>query len=279
MSRLPPQPGERIDRGQAAHVHVRRQAGRRLRGRHDRLRALRLRAAHVQPLVQVPPPARRAVRLRPVRELAGPDRRAPGRARVRRAGERRPGRRAHEREARPRLRRDARHRHRRRPVHAAGLLLQDVHPPAATVAAVREGAALRRGPRRAAEAPGAPRVAHGVPPPPLRRAGDRRRDRRPGGRAAGGRAGRRRGAVRRGHGARRRAAARGRSLPCARPGRPRPGRRGGDPLERAGARVLRRSRPGLAGQHAAPGARRAPHRRDRARSSSRSSSPTTTCPA
>ena len=89
VTRLPEQPGERIDRAAADHVHVRRQAGPRLRGRHDRLRAVRARPAHVQPLVQVPPAARRAVRLRPVRELARADRRPPRRARLRRAGARR----------------------------------------------------------------------------------------------------------------------------------------------------------------------------------------------
>ena len=40
----------------------------------------------------------------------------------------------------------------RRPVHAARLLLQDLHPPAAAVAALREGAARRRRTRPAAQA-------------------------------------------------------------------------------------------------------------------------------
>ena len=80
-------PARRADRPQPAHLlHVRRQDDPRVRGRHDRLRAVRQRAPHVQPLVQVPPPARRAVRLRPVRELARADRRPPRRARLRRAG-------------------------------------------------------------------------------------------------------------------------------------------------------------------------------------------------
>ena len=66
-----------------------------------------------------------------------------------------------------RLRRHARDRPLRRPVHAARLLLQDVHPAAAAVAGVREGAPPRRRPRAAAQAPGRARVAHRVPPPPL----------------------------------------------------------------------------------------------------------------
>ena len=69
----------------------------------------------------------------------------------------------------------ARDRRRRRPVHAAGLLLQDLHPPAAAVAAVREGAAPRGRPGQAARLPGRARVAHRVPPPPRRRARRRRR--------------------------------------------------------------------------------------------------------
>ena len=83
----------------------------------------------------------------------------------------------------------------RRPVHAARLLLQDVHPPAAAVAAVREGAAPRRRARPAAQEPARARVAHRVPPPPRRRAGRRRRRRRAGRRDRGGRAGRRRRAL------------------------------------------------------------------------------------
>ena len=78
-----------------------------------------------------------------------------------------------------RLRRDARHRHGRRAVHAARLLLQDLHPAAAPVAAVREGAAPRRRARAAAQEPARARVADRVPPPPRRRARRRRRRRRP----------------------------------------------------------------------------------------------------
>ena len=99
LTRLDPQPGERIDRSQPDHVHVRRRPRVRLRRRHDRLRALRRRAPRVLAIVQVPPPARRAVRVRPVRELALPRRRRTRRARVRRAGARGDARDAPERVA------------------------------------------------------------------------------------------------------------------------------------------------------------------------------------
>ena len=56
-----------------------------------------------------------------------------------------------------------------------GLLLQDVHPAPASVAALREGPAARRRPRQAAEEAGRAGVADRVPPPPRRRSGDRRR--------------------------------------------------------------------------------------------------------
>ena len=84
-------------------------------------------------------------------------------------------RRAPQRLPQPRARRDARDRRGRRPVHPAGLLLQDLHPPAAAVAAVREGAAPRRRSGQAARGAGRARVAHRVPPPPRRRARRRRR--------------------------------------------------------------------------------------------------------
>ena len=80
MSRLAPQPGERIDRDRRAHLHLRRQAGPGLRRGHDRLRPVRRRPAHLLALVQVPPPARRAVRLRAVLQLARAGRRPAGRA-------------------------------------------------------------------------------------------------------------------------------------------------------------------------------------------------------
>ena len=129
------------------------------------------------------------------------------------------------------------------------------------------------------QAPGRPRVAHRVPPPPLRRARDRRRHRRPGGGTARRRAGRRRRALRRGRRARRGAAVRGRPRARARAGRACARGRRRDPLARAGARLLRRARAGLAGRHAAPGPRARATSPRPARSSSRSSSPTTTCRA
>ena len=65
----------------------------------------------------------------------------------------------------------------------------------------------------------------------------------------------------------------------ARAGRAGPRRRRRDPRLGLGARLLRRPRPGLAGRDAAPGPRPAARLRHRRRSSSRSSSPATTCPA
>ena len=55
------------------------------------------------------------------------------------------------------LRRDAGDRPLRRPVHAAGLLLQDLHPSAAAVAALREVPAPRGRPRPPPQAAGGPR--------------------------------------------------------------------------------------------------------------------------
>ena len=198
VSRLPQQPGERIDRERVVRFTLRRQAGRGARGRHDRLGAVRRRPADVLAQLQVPPPARPDVLRRAVPELPRRGRRRAGRARVHRAGPRGHARRAPQRPARPRVRRDARHRPVRRPVHAARLLLQDVHPPAAAVAAVREGPAPRRRPRRAAPssrttASGGPSTAAATPTcwssAAASRAAPRRRR---------GRAGRRRGARRRG---------------------------------------------------------------------------------
>ena len=187
MSRLPG-PARRADRPpQRDPVHVRRQAGRGVRGRHRRLGAVRRRPAHVLAELQVPPPARAAVLRRPVPELHRRGRRRARRARVHRARPRGHAGRAPERPARARARRDARHGPRGDEVHAARLLLQDVHPPAQAVAGVREGAPARRRPRRAAQAAARARVADRVPPAPRRRARRRRRDRR-----AAGRRGRRR---------------------------------------------------------------------------------------
>ena len=69
--------------------------------------------------------------------------------------------------------------------------------PAPAVAALREGAAPRRGPREAPPPPARARVAYRVPPPARRRAGRRRRRRRPARGDRGGRARRRCGAGRR----------------------------------------------------------------------------------
>ena len=117
---------------------------------------------------------------------------------------------------------------------------------------------------RLAAPPGRARVAHRVPAPPRRRARDRRRRRRHERRAARRRAGGRRGARRRRSRARRR-----RRSPATAPtarrelGAPRPRRRGRGAGAGRGARVLRRDRPGLVAEHAAPGPRRAPRRRHR----------------
>ena len=151
-----------------------------------------------------------------------------------------------------------------KPPHAARLLLQDLHPAAAAVAAVREGPAQRGRPRQAASPPARARVAHRVPPPPRRRAGDRRRRRRAWPRRC----------------APRRWAptwswsttARSSAAPCSPAPTPVRARalarrvrarrhRGAGAGRRA--RLLRRDRPGLVREHPAPGPRRPPRRRDR----------------
>ena len=114
------------------------------------------------------------------------------------------------------LRRDARHRHLRQPVHAARLLLQDLHPAAPAVAAVREVPPQRGRPRQAPRTPGRSRVADRVPPPPRRRARHRRRCRRDRRRSARSRDGRRRRPRRRRPRARRAACSPGRAPPSAR---------------------------------------------------------------
>ena len=260
------QPGERIDRARADHVHLRRQAGRR-RSRATRSppRCSPRAGARSVALVQVPPPARRAVRLRPVRELARAGRRAPG---VRACGEpaceaawpsstRTPGRRSTSTCMRAT---DMR----RRAVHAARLLLQDVHP-----AAPRCGRSTRRccaaSPASAVlpKQAGRARVAHRVPPPPLRRARDRRRDRRAGGRARRGRAGRRRRARRRGRRAGRRAARRGRPRARPRAGRAGPRGRRRDPRRAPALGFFDGLVPVWQGDTLHQVRARAPHRRDR----------------
>ena len=73
----------------AGDVRLARRAGDGPRGRHDRLGALRRRRPGLLALVQVPPPARPPVLLRPVPQLPRPDRRRAGRARLHDAGRRR----------------------------------------------------------------------------------------------------------------------------------------------------------------------------------------------
>ena len=153
---------------------------------------------------------------------------------------------------------------RRRPVHPARLLLQDLHPPAAAVAAVREGPAQRRRARPAARAAG--RAPSGAPSTAgatatcwssaagiagLRAALARRRARAPTSSSAT------RTSSRAARCSPRAARARARWPPQRAHGGSR------DPLARPRARVLRRAGAGLAGRHAAPGPRRAPRRRDR----------------
>ncbi len=173
----------------------------------------------------------------------------------------------------------ARDRRGRRPVHAARLLLQDVHPAAAAVAAVREGPPPRGRPRPAARrrrpsGRGAPSTAAATPTcssSAAAIAGLTRRDRR-------GRARRRRGARRRRARAGRAAAVGGR--PRARRARSRrerarpasrswlaPRRSGTSTGSCRSGRATRSTRSARASTSTRP-----------ARSSSRSCSPATTCP-
>ena len=69
LMRLAAQPQERIDRSRAGDLHLRRPDGRGVRGRHDRLRALRRGAADLFTELQVPSPARAPVLHRPLRQL------------------------------------------------------------------------------------------------------------------------------------------------------------------------------------------------------------------
>ena len=143
--RLPPQPGEVIDRGRAAGVHA--GTGARfhgLRGGHDRLRAGRRRRAGVLAELEVPPPARPAHRHLPRPRLHGPGRRRAERPRRPPAG--RPAAwRCTAQNAWPSLRFDAKAVNR-----LAGrfldrrLLLQDLHASRASVACLRERAAAVR---------------------------------------------------------------------------------------------------------------------------------------
>ena len=259
----PPQPRRAHQPLKDGQLQLRRQERGCVRGRHDRLGAARVRAQGALAQLQVPPPARAALLRGPMPQLPGRGGRLAGRPRLHRAGEGGHAREAHERHPLAGLRRDAGHRHLRHPLHPSGLLLQDLHSAAAAVAAVREGAPQRGGSGKGRAHPRASQVAHRVPPPPRRRAGDRRR---PGGVERG--PARRRDGGRRGLGRRRPRAGRhpardgrGRVRPGA--GRTSAGGRSRGAGAGGGARVLRRHRPGLAGQHPAPGPRRAPHRGDR----------------
>ena len=276
MTRLPEQRGERIAARQRAHLHLRREERRGPRGRHDRLGAVRVRPAHLLAQLQVPPPARPALLRRPVPQLPRPGGRRARRARLHRAGARGDEGGAHERVAVARLRRDARHRPRRRPVHPARLLLQDLHPAEALLAALREGAAPRRRAREAAQVAAGARVAHGVPAPPRGHPRDRGRRGRAERGGRGGRAGRRRGARRRGPRAGRAAARRGRGGVRARAassGRARRASRSSTtPRRSAPSTASCRSGRATRSTRSAPSARSTPP----ARSSSRSCSPATT---
>ncbi len=143
MSRLQPQPGERIDRSRTLTFSFDGSRSKRLAG--DTI-ASALYAAGQRTFSRCFKYHRRRglhVLLRPVPQLPRRGRRPPGRARLRRAGARGHRGRAHQRQAVARVRRDARDRPRRRPLHAARLLLQDLHPPAPPVAALREDPAKR----------------------------------------------------------------------------------------------------------------------------------------
>ena len=159
--RLPPSPRRAHQPRQDDRVQLRRQERRGVRGRHDRLRAARVGAEGAVAQLQVPPPARPALLRRPVPQLPGRGRRLARRPCLHRAGQARHAGEAHEREALAALRRDAGHRHLRHARHPAGLLLQDLHPAAAPVAAVREGPAERRRARQAA--PTSRSTASGAP--------------------------------------------------------------------------------------------------------------------
>ena len=256
MSRLAPQPGERIDRSKTITFTFDGKPVDRVRGRHDRLGAVRRRPAHVLPLLQVPPPPRPDVRRRPVPQLHLLGRRRPRRAGLRRAGPRGHRRRARQRP--PSLEFDVM----RAPTSSAARSRR----PASTTRRSSARAGCGRCTRRScATRPGwascatssRARVADRVPPPPRRRAGHRRRRRRPRRRDRRRRRGRRRRARRRGPepGAAlptaSRWSARSRATPASRSS------------TRLGARLLRRARARLAGRHAAPDPRRAARVRDR----------------
>ena len=146
-------PARRADRPRpAAHVPFRRVVDAGLRGRHGRLRALRGRAEDVLALVQVPPQSRASLLYRPLPELHDERGRRPERARLRRAAARGRARAGAERLGEARPRRPERHGQGRWSFHAGRLLLPHDDPPAAVLAALREGPAEPRGarPRRRA---------------------------------------------------------------------------------------------------------------------------------
>ena len=244
-----------------------------LRGRHDRLGALRGRPADVLAQLQVPPPragccaapasARTASSPSTARPASAP---APSRSArdEGRAPERR-GRRSSFDVMRATDIVGG-------PFTPPGFYYKTFIRPRKLWPRLREGAPPRRRPRRAAQAAARARVAHRVPPPPRRRARRRRRDRRARApRCAAAEHGADVVLVDEGPEPAARLSEAGttrRALPQARA----PASRSCAP----GARLLRRDRPGLAGRHAAPDPRRAPRRSPPARSSSRSSSPATT---
>ena len=158
--RLEPRAG-RADRPlEGGLVHLRRA------GRSPASRATRSRPPRSPPgkrvfsrSLQVPPPARAPLLLRPLRELPDDRRRRPERPRLHRADPRGRGRRGAERALVARLRLHVAHGQGRRPVHAGRLLLPHVHPAARGLAAVREVPARRRRAREARPARAGTRAA------------------------------------------------------------------------------------------------------------------------
>ena len=142
--RLAARPGERIDRGEPLSFTVPRQDDAGVRRRHDRLGALRGGATGVLAQLQVPPAARAPLLRRALRELPDDGGRDPERPRLHDAAARRRGRQGAELRRLAAARPHAGDRQARRAVHPARLLLQDLHPPAQAVAALREVPPWRR---------------------------------------------------------------------------------------------------------------------------------------
>ena len=161
MSRLPPSPGERIDRARTVSFSFDGKRDRGVRGRHDRLGAARGRSRVLS----------RSFKYHRPRGLLCCAGQCPnclvevdGWPGVRACTEPvREGMEVEHMNASPSLRFDvdASDRHLRQPPHPAGLLLQDLHPAAPAVAALREGAPPRGRPRQAA--PAARQTASGAP--------------------------------------------------------------------------------------------------------------------